>query len=422
MSPEINISGLSFRAISPDTSFEIYTLANGVRLIHQQVDSAVAYCALMINAGSRDELVHETGVAHLAEHLLFKGTHKRKAHHILSRLENVGGDLNAYTTKEDTCIHAAFLEEYYARTLELFSDIVFGNKISQKAFNLERNVVVDEIKSCKDNPSELIFDDFDHLLFPDHTLGNNTLGTERSVGKLNKTVVEQFIRRNYCTDQIVLSSVGKISFRRLVYFAEKYFGEIPFNSQKILRVVPVVHPFFDKTVNKRGHQSHCILGTTCDSSDRNFRVAMAMLANLLGGPGMNTRLNMSMRERNGWVYHVEASYVPYSDIGTFNIYFGTDKINLERCVTQVERELANLKKKALTGMQMKRLQQQVAGQIAIASDSNEARMLSAAKSLLMFDRIDSIRDMIMQVHDMKPEYLRDVANQVFKRLSRLTYI
>ena len=384
--------------------------------------SSVAYCALMINAGSRDELISESGAAHMAEHLIFKGTYKRKAHHILSRLENVGGDLNAYTTKEDTCVHAAFLNLYYARTLELFSDIVFNSKIAGKAFEVEKNVVIDEIKSYKDNPSELIFDDFDRLLFLNHPLSSNTLGTESAVKKLNETRIEQFINRNYCTGHVVLSSTGEIPFKRLVYYVEKYFGEIPFRTRDMSRIAPDTYSVFDKRVKKQGHQSHCVMGTICDSSDRKFRIAAMMLANLLGGPGMNTRLNMSMRERNGWVYHVEASYVSYSDAGVFNIYFGTDKTNLEKCIMQVERELSVLKENPLTTIQMKRLQQQIVGQMTIGSDNGEARILSAAKSFLTYGRIYHLPDLVEQVYDMSPEYMQDVANRVFNNLSRLVYI
>ncbi|MDR2037816.1 MAG: insulinase family protein [Bacteroidales bacterium] len=399
----------------------MHELKNGIRLIHQHTDSPVAYSALMINAGSRDELNHEIGAAHLAEHLIFKETHKRKAYHILNRLENVGGDLNAYTTKEDTCIHAAFLNEHYARALELFSDIVFGHKITKDAFDIEKKVVSDEIKSYMDNPSEMIFDHFDELLFSGHPLGNSTLGTIQQIKKINIPSVEQFISRNYIPGQIVISSVGNIPFKRLVYFVEKYMSHYPPGTKEVSRQVPAVAPSFSVSCNKKNHQVHCIMGRTCESSDRKFRIAMTMLTNLLGGPGMNTRLNMSMRERNGWVYHVEASYTPYSDVGVFNIYFGTDKIYLDQCLSQVKRELAKLKNTLLKDSQLKKLQQQIIGQLAIGSDNSDARMLSNGKSLLMYHHVDNLQDICKQIIDIDARYLNDVANRVFDHLNILVY-
>jgi predicted Zn-dependent peptidase len=337
-------------------------------------------------------------------------------------MENVGGELNAYTTKEDTCIHAAFLDHHYARSLELFADIVFNHRVTDKLFQLEKSVVLDEIKSSKDSPSEVIFDEFDELLFPVHPLGRNTLGTIQSVSRLDKEAVKSFAARNYHPDRMVLSSVGNISFERLIACAEKYFGGIPANSQQsVERTAPEVYIPFKKEISKRNHQSHCVMGATCDSSVREFRIAMSMLANLLGGPGMNTRLNMSLRERNGWVYHVEATYTPYSDVGVFNIYFATDKTKIEKCLTQIEKELERLKKEPLTPEQLKRLQLQMMGQMAIASDNNEIRMLSAGKSLLLFGKVDNLFDICAAINETNAERICEVANRVLRNLSILTY-
>ena len=402
--------------------FEVYTMTNGLRLVHQKIDSPVAYCALTMDTGSRDELKNEHGAAHLMEHLMFKETGKRKAHHILSRMENVGGELNAYTTKEDTCIHAAFLNHHYAHSLELFTDIVFNHQITEKLFQLERNVVIDEIKSSKDSPSELIYDEFDELLFPGHPLGHCTLGTIQSVSRLDKIVVERFAARNYHPSRMVLSSVGNIPFERFIAYAEKYFGGISSNdTSPVERTPPGTYIPFKKETGKRNHQSHCIMGVTCDSSVREFRIAMAMLSHLLGGNGMNTRLNMSLRERNGWVYHVEAAYTPYSDVGVFNVYFATDKAKIGKCVAQIEKELDRLKKEPLTTQQLKKLQLQMLGQLAITSDNHDARMLSAGKSILMYGQVDNLYDIGMKINEINAEYLCEIANQVFGNLSFLTY-
>jgi len=397
-------------------------MSNGLSLVHQKIESPVAYCALMMNTGSRDELKNEYGAAHLMEHLMFKRTTKRKAHHILSRMENVGGELNAYTTKEDTCIHAAFLNQHYARSLELFTDIVFNHQVTEKLFQLERNVVIDEIKSTKDSPCEMIYDEFDELLFPGHPLGRPTLGTIQSVGRLDKAAVERFAARNYHPNRMVLSSVGNIPFERFVAYAERFFGGIPSKpSLPIERTAPGVYNPFRKEVVKRNHQSHCIMGVVCDSSTREFRIGMTMLSHLLGGSGMNSRLNMSLRERNGWVYHVEAAYTPYSDVGAFNVYFASDKTKIEKCLTQIEKELDRLKRKPLTEQQLKKLQLQMLGQLTITSDNNDARMLSAGKSVLMFGRVDSLHDICMTIYQMDAERLCEIANRVFGNLSFLTY-
>ena len=411
-----------FQAKTAEIPFETHTMSNGIRVVHQKIESPVAYCAVMLNTGSRDELKNESGTAHLTEHLMFKETGKRKAHHILSRMENVGGELNAYTAKEDTCIHAAFLNTHYARSLELFNDIVFNHRITDKALQLEKSVVIDEIKSTKDSPSELIFDEFDYLLFPNHPLGRNTLGDIHSVNRLTKTDVERFVARNYLPCQIVISSVGNIPFQRLNDIIEKYFGGLPSNLQTLVaRTAPDAYIPFEKEVGKKNHQSHCVMGTVCDSSDRKFRITMAMLANLLGGPGMNTRLNMSLRERYGWVYYVEASYTPYSDVGIFQIYFASDRSKTEKCVLQIEKELDLLKKNPLTKEQLKKLQLQVMGQLAIASDNNDARMLSAGKSMLMFGKVDNLDDICGRINEVNAEYLCETANKVFCNLSFLTY-
>jgi len=285
-------------------------------------------------------------------------------------------------------------------------------------------VVIDEIKSAKDSPSEMIYDEFGELLFPGDPRGRRALGTIQSIGRLDVATVTRFSERNYHPERMVLSSVGNISFDRFVAYAEKYFGDIsprrvPFAPAE--RTSPQACFAFKKEVVKRNHQSHCIIGTACDSSTREFRIGMAMLSHLLGGNGMNTRLNMSLRERNGWVYHVEAAYTPYSDVGVFNVYFATDKTKIEKCVSQIEKELNRLKKEPLTAQQLKKLQLQILGQLAIASDSNDARMLSAGKSMLMFGRADNLNDICRTIDEIRSERLCEIANTVFADLSFLTY-
>jgi predicted Zn-dependent peptidase len=402
--------------------FETHVLSNGIRLVHQRISSTVAYCSLLSGTGSRDESDNQHGAAHLIEHLIFKKTAKRKAHHILSRMENVGGEINAYTNKEDTCVHATFLCPHYERALELFYDIVFNHRFDEKLIQLEKSVVIYEINSSKETPAEVLFDEFDKFLFPNHPLGKNILGTTKSINTLNIKELEQFVSDNYQLDKIIIASVGNISFERLIKYVEKYFGTlIPKQNPYIQRVKPADYVPFKKEFNKKGHQSHVLLGRSHDDIDNQFRIASTLLANLVGGSGMNTKLNMLLREKLGLVYHVEASYSAYSDIGIFQIYFASEKSKVEKCIILIEKELEKLKKQPLTKDALKRLQMQTMCQLAMSADFNDARMLSAAKSTLVFDKISQLSDIYQQISEIDAEQICEIANDLFSDLSLLVH-
>ena len=301
--------------------FENYLLQNGIRVVHSRTDSPVAYCAMMINAGTRDELDHEHGLAHFIEHVLFKGTKRRKSFHIMSRLEDVGGELNAYTTKEETVIHATFLKDDYHRAVELLFDILFRSTFPERELVKEKDVILDEINSYKDSPSELIFDDFEELLYPNHPFGRNILGTRKTLKRFSRADIFRFIERNYNTDQMVFCSIGNIPFSRVVKLAERYFGSLSPNPRTTQRLALQPNQPVLKEIRKKTYQQHCIVGCRAYHLNHPSRVGMYLLNNVLGGPGQNSRLNLSLRERSGYAYNVESSYTPYTDTGVFNIYF-----------------------------------------------------------------------------------------------------
>lgn len=368
---------------------------------------------MIINVGSRDERDDELGMAHFIEHVIFKGTGKRKAYHILSRLEDVGGELNAYTTKEDTCVYATFMAKDYERTLELFADIVFHSVFPEKEIEKEKDVVLDEINSYKDTPGELIFDDFEELIYKGYPIGRNILGDEVSVGRITREKVLDFVKRNYFPNRMVVSSVGDIAFDKLVRLVEKYFSGYASGPGLTTRVKPEVYTPRFVQENRDTHQSHCVIGNVAYDYTQDNRLPLTLLINLLGGTGMNSRLNLNIRERYGLAYNIEAGYTSYSDTGVVMIYFGCDPVNAERCLDLCKREMRALYEEKLGPMQLRRAKTQMVGQLAISSENFENLMLSIGKSFLVYDKVDSMEDIYKQVMDMTPEWLTEVAREVF---------
>jgi len=403
--------------------YQTSILANGLRLIHHEVPNRAAYCGLIINAGSRDEGEEEFGVAHFIEHVIFKGTERRKAYHILSRLEDVGGELNAYTTKEDTCIYATFMAKDYERALELFADIVFHSVFPEKELEKEKDVVLEEINSYKDTPSELIFDDFEELIYEGYPIGRNILGDEQAVQRMDRERLQAFVRRNYRPDRMVISSVGDIAFDKLIRLVEKYFGMYERGGVPLVRVKPKVYQPRFVEVEKNTYQSHCIVGNVAYDQTQEKRVVLSLLVNLLGGPGMNSRLNLHIRERHGLAYNIEAAYTPYSDTGVCTIYFGCDRENAAWCLDLCRKELRALREERLGPMQLQRAKRQMIGQLTISSENYENLMLSIGKSFLVYDRVDRLEEVYAQIEGITPEMLLEVACEVFDwdKLSILLY-
>jgi len=403
--------------------YQFHTLSNGIRIVHRNSNRLVGHLAVMINTGSRDELPGEEGLAHFIEHVIFKGTGKRKVHQVLGRLENIGADLNAYTTKEETCLHASFLSSHYARAVELFADILFSSTFPDKEIDKEKDVVIDEINAYKDSPSELIFDEFEEMLFKGHPLGKSILGTPAGVRKFSRKKILSFIANHYHTDQIVISSVGNINFTRLVKLVTAAFGQQPENlrltgRQKFAGNLP-------ETViqSRRIFQTHCIIGNQAYGYTDPNRTALALLTNLLGGPAMNSRLSMALRERNGLSYNIESAYTPYVEAGSFMIYLGTDNGALDKAIALVYKELDKFRDKPLGAMQLHTAKMQFIGQIAISFESNLNDTLSMAKSVLVYDTVDTHEVLISKINSITSAQLLEVATDVLdqKKMSMLVY-
>jgi len=403
--------------------YESYTLENGIRVIHLDSNSPVGHCGLMINAGSRDEEDHEHGMAHFIEHTIFKGTKKRKAYHILSRMDDVGGEINAYTSKEETAIHTSFLKNDYERALELISDITFNSTFPGKEITREKEVIIEEINSYKDDPAELIFDEFEELIFQDQPLGKNILGNPKDLRKFTKKDIESFIARNYHTNEMVLCSVGNISFKKFKRLSEKYFGHIPANPRIKARTSIGEYKPEVKIIKRKTHQTHCVIGNISFNAHDDKKIAMILLDNLLGGPGLNSRLSLLLREKHGYAYHVESNYSPYSDIGVFSIYFGTDKENFDRCIKLIKKEFLLLQTKKLGSVQLKKAKRQLFGQIAINSEINANLMLAMGKSFLLFNKVDDLKKIKDKIEAITVEDIQEIAKEVldYEKMSMLVY-
>lgn len=399
------------------------TLSNGIRLIHLSVDSPVAHCGVLINTGSRDETPAEQGMAHFIEHTIFKGTVKRKAYHIISRLEDVGGEMNAYTSKEETAIHASFLCEYYERTIELFSDILIDSIFPEKELKKEQEVIVDEINSYNDTPAELIFDEFEELLYEGHPMGRSILGTPELVRSFQATDIRRFMAANYHTDQMVICSVGNIPARKFFHLATRYFERLPSNFRKEARTRFSAYQPKQRIAEKGTFQAHCIMGGEAFDVYHPDRLPLVLLNSILGGQSGNSRLNLSLRERNGIAYNLESSYTAYSDTGTLTIYFGTDPENLERALMLIDKEIKLLQNKALGGLQLNKARKQLIGQLAMSQENHEDLMLAIGKSMLVFNKVESLVDIYKKISEISASQLMDVANRLLLpgNLSSLIY-
>jgi len=392
---------------------DIFSLSNGIRVVHRQVNRPVAHLGFLIAAGSRDELEDEQGLAHYIEHCLFKGTQKRKAYHILSRMEDVGGELNAFTSKEETVIHSSFLSPDYPRAVDLICDIAFRSVFPPKECEKEKEVIIDEINSYKDNPSEGIFDDFEELIFPNHSLGKNILGRIESVKSFSPEHIKSFLKRNYSSERMVFSSVGNISTAKLRKLLEQQLSEMEFGKTSPRSLIaPEGFTVQKKEEERSGYQTHVVMGTTAYAARHDLMRPLALLNNILGGPGMNSRLNLNIRERYGFTYHLESFYHPYLDTGLFGIYLGTDPGTADRAINLVEKELRKLRDQKLGVLQLSKAKKQILGQFAMAQENNGALMLAFGKSLLLHNEIESFESIVKDVESLSAETLQDVANEI----------
>jgi len=405
-------------------TYQTYTLSNGLRIIYKPDQSAVAYCGIVVNTGSRDEAENEQGMAHFIEHMLFKGTKKRRSGHIINRLENVGGELNAYTSKEETVVYAGVLKEYFERAMELVSDIVFHSTFPQKEIDKEVVIILDEIQSYNDSPSELIFDDFEELLFDNHPIGHNILGKSELLEKYTTDDAFRFVKKHYRPEEMVFFALGDLDFKQLVRWTEKYLKTENREPKTRMRVSPAYYQPIKKEINKNTHQVHFMMGNRAYDLYHPNRMGMYLLNNILGGPGMNSLLNLSLREKHGLVYNVESSYQPFTDAGMWSVYFGCDPENVNRCEQLVYNELQKLREQLLPENALKKYKLQLVGQMAISSEHKENLALSLGKSFLRYDKIDDLETVKQMIEAVTAEKLQQIANEIFdmKQLSVLKYV
>jgi predicted Zn-dependent peptidase len=403
--------------------YQSYTLKNGLRIVHKPSDSHVSYCGFIINAGTRDENTDEHGMAHFIEHMLFKGTEKRKSYHIINRMESVGGEINAYTNKEETVIYSIFLEEHFNRAFELLSDLTFHSVFPQQEIEKEIDVIIDEIHSYEDSPSELIYDEFENLVFSGSQLGHNILGEPETLESFNTDKAKLFVNKFYQPSNIVFFSLGKTDFKKIVKQAEKYISDIECRETNYKRPNISSSNKLDKVIDKDTSQAHALIGSRCYDLHNPKRKVLHLLNNILGGPGMNSRLNISLREKRGYVYNVESNMTSYTDTGLFSIYFGCDKKNVDKCLKLTYSELGKLRDTKLTSSQLNAAKKQLIGQIGISSDNHENLSLGLGKSFLHYGHFNSMDETISKIESISSSDILDVANEVLdeKNLFSLIY-
>lgn len=441
--------------------YNTYTLDNGLRIIHLPSDSQVVYCGYQINAGTRNEEPGEEGLAHFCEHVTFKGTERRKAWHILNSLESVGGDLNAYTNKEGTVYYSAILKEHIARAVDLLSDIVFHSVYPQAEIDKEVEVICDEIESYNDSPAELIYDEFENILFKGSPLGHNILGTAEQVRAFKTEDALRFTRKLYRPDNAIFFAYGDIDFKKLVKLIQKALGECPKSrelacsadcksaetptEERIAEETPtgetpteemeagdanhkvqsskfnVQSKVAGQTIvmQKNTHQAHVMIGTQAYDVNDDRRMPLYLLNNMLGGPGMNAKLNLALREHNGLVYTVESTMVAYGDTGTWSIYFGCDEHDVKRCLRLVRKELDKFMQKPLSDAQLKAAKKQIKGQIGVACDNRENFALDFGKSFLHYGWEKNVDRLYEQVDEITAAQIQAVAQELFDK-DRLT--
>ena len=451
--------------------YNTYTLDNGLRIIHLPSDSKVVYCGYQINAGTRNEEPGEEGLAHFCEHVTFKGTERRKAWHILNCLESVGGDLNAYTNKEGTVYYSAILKEHIARAVDLLSDIVFHSVYPQAEIDKEVEVICDEIESYNDSPAELIYDEFENILFKGSPLGHNILGTAEQVRAFKTEDALRFTRKLYRPDNAIFFAYGDIDFKKLVKLIQKALGECPKGrelacsadcksaetptEERIAEKTPTKERITEETptgetpteemeagdanhkvqsskfnvqskvagqtivMQKNTHQAHVMIGTQAYDVNDDRRMPLYLLNNMLGGPGMNAKLNLALREHNGLVYTVESTMVAYGDTGTWSIYFGCDEHDVKRCLRLVRKELDKFMQKPLSEAQLKAAKKQIKGQVGVACDNRENFALDFGKSFLHYGWEKNVDRLYEQVDEITAEQIQAVAQELFDK-DRLT--
>ena len=414
----------------------------GLQYAVKKSGSAVGYCALSIKCGTRDEAGYHSGIAHFTEHTLFKGTTKRSASVINSYLDRLGGELNAFTTKEEIVFHATVLKEDLNKAASLLFELATSATFPEQEIQTEKGVVIDEIHSYKDSPSEDIYDKFEEMIFAGHPLSGNILGSTASVKKITREELLAFVKDKFLPCRMAFTIVADVEESKMekgiLKLAEKYFGTSPINCSSAQdcpekeshgficnnRSIPSAEPF-DKRINKRNHQANCVIGALAPSLyQERERLATVLLCNILGGPATNSILNSILREKNGWVYGVECGYTQFTDTGLVAITLGCDKANIDKCLAAIEKEIGKLQSEPLSERKLKAAKKQLLGQIAISGDNGETQCLSMGKSLLAYGKVSGGKDNRALVEAITAEDVQEMAIKIFdkNRLSKLIYI
>ncbi|MBI1769919.1 MAG: insulinase family protein [Bacteroidetes bacterium] len=394
--------------------YEIYTLKNGIRVVHNHITTTkIVHCGIMLDIGSRDETLANQGIAHFWEHMAFKGTRKRKAFHILNRLESLGGELNAFTDKEKILFYASLRDEYFERALELLTDITFDSIFPSPQINRERNVILEEMSMYYDDPDDSLQDEFDGVIFSGHSLGMNILGTQKTVKAFQRKDFREFVKKHLDTRRIVFSSVGNVPMEKVVALAEKYLGRVPKLTSRTTRKKFTGYKPKEITLKRNVKQARCAIGRTAFHSSHERRTPFFMLTNILGGGGMNSRLNMALREKHGFVYSIGAQFVPFTDTGLFVISFGTEPTQLKKSIELVKQELNKLKDEKLGVKQLAASKEQILGQIAMAEENNIGFMMMMARNLLDLGKITSLEEIFERVKKTTALDLQSLANDMF---------
>lgn len=404
--------------------YTLHSFPNGIRWVHKQVkNTKIAHCGIMLDIGSRDEKTDELGLAHFWEHMAFKGTKTKNATYIINRIDNLGGELNAYTTKEKICFHSSLLVKHIEKAIELLVDITFNSTFPEKEINKERQVILEEMSMYEDDPEDAIQDDFEGLIFENSSMGNNILGTKESVSRFTQKDFLKFISANMNTNRTIISTVGGISFVKTFKVIEKYVSKISVIENKTFRKPIGETKTIQKIVQKPINQAHCMIGRKTYSLADEKRLPFFMLTNMLGGQAMNSKLNVALREKQGLVYTVDAQYSPYMDTGMFNIYFGCEKKNIKKSTELVMQELQKLCKNTISSKQLLIIKNQLKGQLAVAEENNNGMMMLLAKNILDFGYVENLDTIFKKIDAVGAADLQAIALEMFDitQMSSLIY-
>lgn len=403
-------------------NIKIFRLSNGIQVVHQQLATTkIVHCGIILDIGSRDENTENQGIAHFWEHMAFKGTKRRRSFNIINSLDSVGGELNAYTDKEKVVFYASVRDQYFEKAVDILSDITFYSVFPENQIEKERGVILEEMSMYFDSPDESLQDEFEAIIYKNHPMGMNILGKPETVKTFRKRDFLSFFKNTLSTNKIVFSCVGNITADEVERMARKYFEGI--TSKKALgrRKKFQQYKAQEAVLKRTVKQAKCAMGRDAYPMMNENRIPLFILVNMLGGPGMNSRLNLALREKYGFVYSIDAHYIPYTDTGMFAVFFGTEPKQLDRCISLVKKELNRFCEKPLTHRQLDSAKEQIKGQLAMAEENNLSLMLMMGRSVLDLGRVPSLEEIYHQIDETDSLKLRDIAQDIFDE-RKLSYL